>query len=118
MLLKEKPKLFSTNGDWDVLYLNGESCCHGAASVTDTIVITIRYKRRGTQRLWRFEDWRRRPKGASRVAGSTVTVVRLGKFGDRRMAKPCDNCMAELKRLEVKYVIYSTDGGWERERVT
>jgi hypothetical protein len=114
--LSEKLKLSSTSGDWDVSLVNGESCCHGAAYVLDTILFTIRLKRRSMLRSLPFVD--SVPKGVSKLQGATVYVVRLSKDGARRMARPCGSCMTELKQKGVKDVVYTTDGGWERERLS
>ena len=93
--------------------LDEESCCHGDASLFDTILTTIRYKRRSMLKKLLSAE----PKGASRLAGSTVYVVRLGRDGSRRMARPCDSCWEKLRGHGVKFVIYTTDGGWEKERL-
>lgn len=57
------------------------------------------------------------PKGVSIFDGATVYIARLGSAGDRRMARPCDTCWAKLKELGVKWIVYTIDGGWNRERM-
>lgn len=49
--------------------------------------------------------------------GSTVYVCRLTRTGSLAMAKPCDACHTVMKKMGVKYVWYSTDGGWKRMMV-
>lgn len=46
-----------------------------------------------------------------RLRGSTVTVVRIGKFGELRLAMPCKNCYNSLRNLGIKEVRFSNDSG-------
>ena len=46
--------------------------------------------------------------------GSTLYVLRILKNGTQGMSKPCEFCMALIKRLKINQVWYSTKDGWER----
>lgn len=46
-----------------------------------------------------------------RLRGSTVTVVRIGKSGELRLAMPCKNCYNSLRNLGIKEVRFSNDVG-------
>lgn len=46
-----------------------------------------------------------------RLRGATVTVVRIGKFGELRLAMPCKNCYNSLRNLGIKEVRFSNDSG-------
>jgi len=40
-----------------------------------------------------------------------LLVVRVNRFGELRLAKPCDYCMAYLNYVGIKTIIYSTNTG-------
>ncbi len=47
------------------------------------------------------------PLNRHRLKGAAIYVLRLGKDGKERLAKPCPSCMAYLERLGIKEVYYS-----------
>lgn len=103
-------------GDWDVSLQTGLKCCPEDVTDDDIILLSTRYKRRGMLKRFSLEICGQL-KGVSPLEGATVYIVRLGKHADRRMARPCASCWRLLKNNGVKWVIYTTDGGWERERM-
>lgn len=113
-MLREKLWPVLTAGDWDVSLAPAAECCHGEDHGDAITLVSIRYCRRSTLKILRYAV--SKPKGV-RLDGATVYVVRLGSRGDRRMARPCPECWKKLRQLGVKAVIYSTDGGWERELI-
>lgn len=46
-----------------------------------------------------------------RLRGTTVTVVRIGKSGELRLAMPCKSCYNSLRNLGIKEVRFSNDVG-------
>lgn len=46
-----------------------------------------------------------------KLKGATVTVVRVTKNGDLRLAMPCKNCYNSLRNLGIKEVRFSNDSG-------
>lgn len=46
-----------------------------------------------------------------RLEGATVTVVRISKSGELRLAMPCKNCYNSLRNLGIKEVRFSNDSG-------
>jgi hypothetical protein len=50
--------------------------------------------------------------------GAVMYVARLSRMGELRMARPCDDCLAEMVTAGVTEFIYTTDHGtWKREKV-
>lgn len=46
-----------------------------------------------------------------KLKGATVTVVRVTKNGDLKLAMPCKNCYYTLRNLGIKEVRFSNDSG-------
>lgn len=46
-----------------------------------------------------------------KIRGATVTVVRINKQGDLKLAMPCKNCYNSLRNLGIKEVRFSNDSG-------
>lgn len=53
----------------------------------------------------------------SNVSGSVMYVARIGRDGDIKLAKPCSECEALLRKAGVKKVVYTTEDGVEIERI-
>jgi deoxycytidylate deaminase len=49
--------------------------------------------------------------------GATIYIVRLLQDGTIAMARPCFHCIKELKSAGVKRIVYSTQGGYAKERI-
>lgn len=49
----------------------------------------------------------------NRLSGATIYVVGLTKAGRPILARPCDNCMAAIRKYQLAKVIYSTPTGFE-----
>ena len=47
--------------------------------------------------------------GKEFVKGSTIYIYREDVHGKPKLAKPCDNCMRELKRFGVKRIYYTVN---------
>jgi hypothetical protein len=47
----------------------------------------------------------------NKIKIKTLYVVRLNRQGRLCCSKPCDNCVNTMKKNNVKYVVYSEDGG-------
>ena len=45
-----------------------------------------------------------------------IYVYREIKNGDPAMSRPCKSCMALIKDLGIRYIYYSTDGGFSQEK--
>lgn len=101
-------------GGWGLFLPEEDMCCPEVELSTDIILVSVQKMRRGTLRKLLSEIY---PKGASPLRGTTVYVARLNKQGDLRMARPCDTCWKKLKNAGVEYVFYSTDIGWQKERL-
>lgn len=105
-----------TSGDWDVLLRPAAKCCHEDAIDSDTLVVSVFRRPHFMLKFLRFEI-SVFPKENRSLNKATVYVARLGALGDPRMARPCEDCWSDLVKLGVKWVVYTTDGGWNRERV-
>ena len=53
-----------------------------------------------------------------KIAGSTLYVFRAGHKERPLLAKPCRHCQALLLKEGVKYVCFSTSGGYEKVAVS
>lgn len=51
------------------------------------------------------------------LTGSTLYIARIKKDNSTGLAKPCINCMAMLKSLGIKKIVYTTDTGTITERI-
>jgi deoxycytidylate deaminase len=51
------------------------------------------------------------------LEGSNIYVVRLFKNNSMGLARPCKSCINILKQYRIKYMIYSTNESWEKEKV-
>ena len=52
------------------------------------------------------------------LRGCSILVVRINRKGELRLAKPCDQCLAYLGYVGIKYCYYSTnDGIINKERI-
>jgi len=52
------------------------------------------------------------------VRGATVYVWRGHRVtGDPRLSRPCQSCYGYLTQAGVKAIVYSVNGGWEKERI-
>lgn len=118
MLLKRKLPGAPTDGSW-VAWLDVEArCCPADRTASDILQLSIHPAARGTLKSRLYDVFKGAyPKGVRTLFGATLYVVRINKQGERRMARPCTNCMSRLKTEGVKYVVFSTDEGWKRERL-
>src|SRR6478609_3560050 len=96
------------DGDWDVLLHEGLRCCPKGLSVTDMILVCIQTTRRGTLRLLLYVISFGKYK---RLKGATAYIVRINRQGQLRMARPCDECMEELRSAGIRKIRYSTNEG-------
>lgn len=88
-------------------------CCQQGGLGTDIILLCTLIPPRGTLKRMLYAVY---PKGVRRpIAGATVYIVRIDKLGRLALARPCDNCMAELVQHQVKRIIYSVPGGYIME---
>lgn len=55
---------------------------------------------------------------AGDVSGAKMFVARTQKSGKTALAKPCDSCMDALKAAGIKTVYYTTEDGYEKERLS
>lgn len=58
-------------------------------------------------------------KSDTSVTGDTIWVFRYGKDGNPGLARPCVDCMRELKSFGIKKIYYSVDHApyWKFERM-
>jgi len=93
-------------------------CCQQGELGTDIILLSTLIPRRGMlRRLLSVVFNRLFSKGARPIRGATIYVVRINKKGGLALARPCDNCMEELSRQQVKRVIYSVPKGYVMEKI-
>jgi hypothetical protein len=106
------------DGNWDAFIRVGLSCCPEGQRSEDIILLsTIAQQPFMLKSLASVVLRDIRPKGARPLSGSTVYVVRVNNQGERRLARPCDRCMRQLKEHGVKWVVFSKDEGWSKERL-
>ena len=48
------------------------------------------------------------------LSGTTLYVYRGGKDDKPLMSKPCKHCQALIKKEGIKYIVFSTNGGFEK----
>lgn len=48
---------------------------------------------------------------ASELKGATITVVRVDKHNELRLAMPCNSCYNSLRNLGIKEIRFSNDSG-------
>ena len=46
---------------------------------------------------------------ASEMQGATIVIIRLRKGKKLGMSRPCDNCMAKIRSVGIKRIVYSTN---------
>lgn len=51
------------------------------------------------------------------LKGSTIYIYRQHKNGSPLLAKPCEHCQELLKLAQIKYVCYTSNGGYIKEKV-
>jgi tRNA(Arg) A34 adenosine deaminase TadA len=51
------------------------------------------------------------------MSKSIMYVCRLGRNGELRNSKPCVACMAAMRDFGVKYIVYSTHNGINKEMI-
>lgn len=49
--------------------------------------------------------------------GGTLFVYRQKKDGSLGLARPCDSCMVLIRRLGIRKIVYTTNGGFAVERL-
>ena len=102
-------------GNWAVSLLTEGMCCQQGGLGTDIILLCTLIPQRGMLKRMLYAA---SPKGVRKpIKGATVYVVRIDKLGKLAMARPCDNCMAELIKHRIKKIIYSVPTGYVIETI-
>ena len=51
------------------------------------------------------------------LSGATLAVYREHKSGRPAIARPCSRCWAVIRGVNIKKVLFTTNNGWQEERV-
>lgn len=51
------------------------------------------------------------------LKGATIVVYREHKNGSPAMARPCTLCYAAIKDAGIRWLIYTSEKGWKKEKI-